>query len=200
MTDEAPINLRDLDPGTPPDIVKGAIRRFRWRVVLTTVVAIVVAATATAWAVERYNDAQERAEFQASILTPAQTAILTTGGTNCDTPTYHVGQTDVTVLQLAPLTEGGWAVHLIVRGSSPLTEERSFGDGGGSASRFTTLSVEGTDPPAGSVLTQPGVKVGETYLSVPPSLADRFTVQLTDTHSTIVGSFVVEPPGLMCPT
>jgi uncharacterized membrane protein YraQ (UPF0718 family) len=82
MTDEAPIDLHDLDPGIPPDIVRGAMRLFRWRVVLATVVAIIVAATASAWAVERYNDARRRAEFQASILSPAQTAILTTGGTN----------------------------------------------------------------------------------------------------------------------
>jgi hypothetical protein len=199
MTEEAPIDLHDLDPGIPPDIVKGAIRRFRWRVVLATVVAIVVATTATAWAVERYNDARRRAEFQASILSPAQTAILTTGGTNCDTPTYRIGGTDVTLLQLAPLADGGWALHLIVRGSSPLTEERSFGDRSGSAARFTTLSVEGSNLPAGSVLVQPGVKVGETYLAAPAPLGDRFSVQLTDTHATTVGSFVVDTSEVSCP-
>jgi hypothetical protein len=198
MTDEAPIDLRDLDPGIPPDVVTGAIRRFRWRVVLTTVVAIVVATTATAWGVERYHDSRRRAEFQASILSPAQTAILTMGGINCDTPTYRIGGTDVTLLQLAPLEDGGWALHLIVRGSVPLTEERSFGDGSGSASRFTTLSVEGSTLPAGSVLTQPGVKIGETYLTAPASVGDRFTVQLTDTHASIVGSFMVDSAALSC--
>jgi hypothetical protein len=145
------------------------------------------------------NDAQRRAELQRSFLSPAQTAILTTGGTNCDTPTYIFGETDVTLLQLAPLDGGGWALHLIVEGSAPLTEERPFGDDSGSASRFTTLSVEGSDLPAGSVLTQPGVKVGEVYLTAPASVGDRFTVQLTDTHASIVGSFMVDSAALSCP-
>jgi hypothetical protein len=105
----------------------------------------------------------------------------------------------VTLLQLAPLEGGGWALHLIVEGSAPLTEERSFGDGSGSASRFTTLSVVGADGPAGFVLTQPGVEAGETYLSAPASVGDRFRVQLTDTHGATAGSFVVDTSEVSCP-
>ncbi len=104
----------------------------------------------------------------------------------------------MTLLQLAPLEGGGWALHLIVRASSPLTEERPLGDDGSSTSRFTTLSVEGVDVAAGSVLTQPGVKAGETYLSAPASVGDRFTVQLTDTHAATVGSFVVDTSEVSC--
>ncbi len=101
-------------------------------------------------------------------------------------------------MQLAPLEGGGWALHLIVEGSAPLTEQRPFGDGSGSASRFTTLSVVGAGVPAGSVLTQPGVKAGETYLSAPASVGDRFRVQLTDTHGATAGSFVVDTASIAC--
>jgi hypothetical protein len=196
MTDEAPLDLQRLDPGSPPDLVKGAMRRFRWRVVLATTLAVVAAAAVTGWTVERFADARKRAEVRADILSPAQTAILTTGGVNCLTPTYRIGDRDVTLLQLAPMSDGGWALHLLVRGSTPLTEERAFEDGSGSTSRFTTLFVEGTELPPGSVLTQPGATVGEAYLGVPASVGDRFRIRLVDTHSAEVGSFAMDAAGL----
>jgi hypothetical protein len=188
MTEQAPLDLQQLDPGTPPDLVRGAMRRFRWRVVLVTVFAVVIAASAGAWTARGISHAHREAAFQSSLLSTPQMTILTTGGENCLTPTYRVGGSAVTVLQAARMPAGGWALHLIVRSGAPLTQERQFADGSGSASRFSSLSIVGTSS-IGNVVAQPGAKIGEAYLGVPASSGDRLRVQLDNTRSQTVGSF-----------
>jgi len=196
MTEQAPLDLQRLDPGTPPDLVKGAIRRFRWRVVLITVIAVVAAASVSAWTAREVSHAHREAALRSSLLSAPQTAILTTGGMNCQTPTYRVGDARVTLLQAAPMPGGGWALHLIVRSSAPLTQQRQFADASGSAPRSSSLSVLGTSS-AGNVVAQPGAKMGETYLGVPGTAGGRFQVQLSNTRSETVGSFDLPVASLM---
>jgi hypothetical protein len=197
MTEQAPLDLQRLDPGTPPDLVKGAIRRFRWRVVLITLIAVVAAASVSAWTAREVSHAHREAALRSSLLSAPQTAILTTGGMNCQTPTYRVGDARVTLLQAAPMPGGGWALHLIVRSSAPLTQQRQFADGSGSASRFSSLSIVGSASSGGNVMTQPGVKIGEVYLGVPASSGDQLRVQLDNARSQTVGSFDLHVAALM---
>lgn len=195
MTEQAPFDLQRLDPGTPPDLVTAAMRRFRWRVVLITVIAVVAAASLGAWTARAISHAHREAAFRAGFPTAVQTAILTTGGMNCQTPTYRVGDAHVTVLQAAPMSGGGWALHLIVRSSAPLSQERRI-EGGGSASRSSSLSIPGTSS-AGNVVAQPGARMGETYLGAPASAGGRFEVQLNNSRSETVGSFELSVASLM---
>jgi hypothetical protein len=196
MTEEAPLDLQRLDPGTPPDLVKGAMRRFRWRVVLVTVIAVVAAASVSAWTARAISHAHRDAALRAGFPTAVQTAILTTGGMNCQTPTYRVGDAHVTLLQAAPMSGGGWALHLIVRGSGALTQERQFADGSGSFTRSSSFSIVGTSS-TGNVVAQPGARMGETYIGVPASAGSQFRVQLSNTRSETVGSFELPVAALM---
>jgi hypothetical protein len=91
------------------------MRRFRWRVVLITVIAVLAAGCVGAWTARDISHAHREAAFQSGLLTTPQMTILTTGGTNCLTPAYRVGNAAVTVLQAARMPAGGWALHLIVR-------------------------------------------------------------------------------------
>ena len=126
--------------------------------------------------------------LRSNPFSASQTAILVTGGMNCQTPTYRVGDSHVTVLQVAPMAGGGWALHMIVRSSAPLTQQRQFADGSGSAPRYTSLSILGTGS-VGNISAQPGAKMGETYLGVPAFAGSQVRVQLSDTRSETVGSF-----------
>jgi hypothetical protein len=197
MSDQAPIDLQALDPGEPPDLVSDAVRRFRVRVVLFTVVAIVGAVALTIWAVTAVLHSRDHFEREDLLSAPQWAVAEDLVGRSCATPTYNVGTIDVTLLQAAPMPGGGWALHLVLDGNgSPLVVERNTSDGGSFAS-WTTLV-----PPAGGlqgrVTGQPGVTWGEAYVSAPQSAGDLIAIKVLDPHHEDAGTFTVALDQVLC--
>ena len=199
MNDEAPIDLQRLDPGESPDLVKGAVRRFRLRVVLFTVFAVVGAVVLTTWGAAAVVNARKLGELreQTQWGAPQQT-IMDVGAFNCRTPTFTAGPVDVTLLQSAPMPDGGFALHFVVEGTKgPLTVQRDQPDGS-SFRRWTTLVPVAPGGSSGSVLTQPGAVWGETYVAVPASAGDRFDIQVQDTNLEVAGTFAFDAGAVSC--
>ena len=193
MKDEAPIDLRPLDPGEPTDLVKGAVRRFRLRVVLFTVVAIVGAVALTAWGASAVIHSRNQAEARESIISPPQRAVAEDlVGYTCATPTYALEGIDVTLLQSAPMPGAGWAVHFVVDGNGrPLTSQREGGP-------FWTTLVLVSAGTQGRVSVQPGATWGETYIAVPAAAGRRFEIQVLDNHLDSAGTFTVDLNDVLC--
>ena len=197
MSDEAPIDLYRLDPGAPPDLVKGAMKRFRVRAVIFALVAILACASvagAILFVGTRY-DLTSKASTAAKLLPLTQRAVF--NARNCTTPTYRVGGVNITLLQIAPLG-GGWAMHLLVDGGDqPVTVQRDFEDGSGSAPRSMSIaSVEAGTPIANAPTFMPYIRAGwtsaEMYVAVPAGLGDRFDMRLAGTRGQGLGTFTVD--------
>jgi len=201
MREEPPVDLTPLDPGAPPELVRGAIQRFRWRVVLTTVAAIVVAAVGSAWIAVSIVHARNAADVNigSKALPAAQRAIVVSGGgVNCETPTYRVAYARVTLLQAAPIQGGGWALHFVVDGRGhPVAVQRHIPDGE-SFRRSMTLVPVGAEQTPSQVVAMSGATWGETYLTVPASLGTHFDVQLLDTRLSVMGEFTVDIAAVSC--
>jgi len=199
MNQEPPIDLQSLDPGEPPDLVEGAVRRFRIHVVLFTVLAIVGTAVLVTWGAVTVVHARNRAELREQTLWgEPQRTIMDLGAFNCETPTYSVGSVYVTLLQSAPMPGGGWALHFVVEGKDgPLTVERTEPDGS-SFPRRTTLVPVGSTESLGTVYTQPGATWGETYVAVPASAGDRFGIEVHSSDSETAGTFTVDANAVSC--
>lgn len=194
MNDEPPLDLKPLAPADPPDLVHGAVRRFRLHVVLFTTVAIVGAVALTAWGATAIVHARNQAQEREAIISPPQRAIAEDlVGHTCRTPTYAVDGADVTLLQAAPMSGGGWALHFVVDGKgSPLAVQR---DG---SPFWTTLVPVSEAANQGRVSVQPGATWGETYLSFPASAARRFEIQVVDAHLEVAGTFIVDLDEVLC--
>jgi predicted small integral membrane protein len=194
MSDENPVDLRTLEPADPPDLVGPAVRRFRWRVVLFTVVTVVVVSALSAWlAASLAND--DSPGYVEARTTPEQAAILYGAGI-CRTPSFTVGGTEVVLIEAATMPSGETALQFIVHGDTPLTEQQNQPDGS-SFARFTTIkaSVEGSS--VGSVEAQPGVDWGEAFMRVPSTSGDRLEMTITgpDQRSD---AFTVDLSNLEC--
>jgi hypothetical protein len=190
MNDETPLDLRLLDPDETPDVVQGAMRRFRWRVVLLTVVTVIVAASLVGWGVGEYL---HRRDVAATIeeAEPAERAIVEdhAGGFTCATPTFEIGPYDVALLQAARMPEGGWALHLVLHGP------RSLASGTG---RFMNFWPVGPGTRPASVPAQRGTTWADAFVAVPASLGDRFDVELWNLQNEVAGTFTVDASSLRC--
>jgi hypothetical protein len=189
MSDEGPIDLQLLEPEDTPDVVKGAIRRFRWRVVLLTVVAVVVAASLAGWTISELLASRRVAEAIAEAE-PAKRAIMEDhgGAYACDTPTFELGGFEVALLRAVPMPDGGWALHLVVHG-----ERLASGTG-----RFMVFVPIGPAARAVQIPAQPGATWADAFVSTPSSLGDRFDIQLRDLHGELMGTFTVNTADLNC--
>jgi hypothetical protein len=196
MTDETPIDLYRLDPGAPPDLVKSAMKRFRLRAVIFALVAILACASVAGAIlfVGTNYDLTSKGSTAAKLLPITQRAVF--NARNCTTPTYRVGRVNITMLQLAPLA-GGWAMHLLVDGGDkPVTVQRDFEDGSGSAPRSMSISsVEVGTPIANAstfMFTQAGWTSAEMYVAVPAGLGDAFDMHLSGTRGEDLGIFTID--------
>lgn len=197
MNDEAQINLQSLDPGEPPDLVKGAVRRFRVRVVLFTVIAIVGAVVVTIWAVTAVLHSRNQFEREDLLSAPQWAIAEDLVGRSCATPTYSVGTASVTLLQAAPMPGGGWALHFVMDGNGrPLVVQRHTADGGSFASWTTFAPLAGGTQ--GRVTGQPGVTWAEVYVSAPESAGDQIDIKVMDTHFDDAGTFTVALDQVLC--
>jgi hypothetical protein len=189
MSDEMPVDLQPLEPDDTPEVVRGAMRRFRWRVVIFTVVAVVTTASLTAWGVAAFVESREIAD-RSRQLAPAQLAIYDhMGASSCETPTFEVDGIDVGLLQAAPMPDGGWALHLVVHGDGP------FASGTG---RFMAFTAVGPGARSAQIAAQPGMTWAEAWVTVPGSVGSPFAMELRDLRGEVIGSFMVRPSSLLC--
>ncbi len=190
MTEEDPIDLRGLQPEDPPDQASLAIRRFRWRVVLVTVVALILvaggAAWAASWALGERSQLQMLRDWASGPV--SQTAIG--GASNCRTPSYKVGYADVTVLEVTSLESGSVVYHLIIDGNGhPLATRRK-----GAALSFTDkmkLSATAGTARTEEFIAKPGWSVGEAYVVVPRG-EEQVRLELVDPNGTKVGTLPLD--------
>lgn len=189
MNDETPIDLQLLEPEQTPEVVKGAMRRFRWRVVIFTVAMVVVATSLLGWGVGEFLESRRIADMIASAE-PAKRAIMEdhAGAYACDTPTFELGGFDVALLRAVPMPGGGWALHFVVHG-----ERLASGTG-----RFMNLAPIGPGAKPEYVAAQPGATWADAFVSTPSSLGDRFEVALVDLHGRVTGTFTVDTAELNC--
>lgn len=188
MNDEQPIDLQLLDPEETPDVVKGAMRRFRRRVVFITVVLVVLAASLIGWGVGEFLASRRLAEEIANAE-PAKRAIMNDhgGAYTCNTPEFMLGRFEVALLRAFPMPEGGWALHLVVHGEAPLAS----GTG-----RFMVFVPRGGDPV--QIPAQAETTWTDAFALIPKSLGDRFDIQLRDLHGELAGTFTVDTVDLEC--
>lgn len=194
MTDESPVDLRTLEPEDPPDLVGPAVRRFRWRVVLFTAVTVVVVSALSAWlAATLAND--DSPGYVEARTTPEQAAILQGPGI-CRTPSFTVGGTEVALIETAMMPNDETALHFIVHGNEPLTEQRHQPDGS-SFARFTTITASARGSSVGGVEAQPGVEWGEAFMRVPATSGDRLEMTITGPDQRS-GTFTIDLATLEC--
>lgn len=197
MTDDTPLDLYRLDPGAPPDLVKGAMKKFRWRAVIFALAAIVACASVAGGIAYfgTHYDFTAKSTNLARQLPTTERAIIYGGGRNCTTPTYRVGSVNVTLLQIAPLGDG-WALHVIVdAGDTPVTVQRTSSDISAPRSMFISPVDAGTGPATGQTFlayTQAGWTTAELYVAVPAGLGDRFDMRLTGTRGEELGIFTID--------
>jgi hypothetical protein len=191
MSDQSSIDLQALDPGDPPDLVGPAVRRFRVRVVLLTVIAVVATAAVMAASVIGVVTWKNRGEDINDYLSPTQLALLAGGTSNCSTPSFDLGDATATLLQAARTPERGWALLFTVESNDghPLAVHKQT-EGGGSAVRFSALGVLGTTE-TGQISAAPGWTVGTAYVGAPAAAGDRLTIQLIQ-FGEVTGSFKLD--------
>lgn len=190
MSDETPIDLQLLDPEETPDVVHGAIRRFRWRVVLFTVVTMIVASSLVAWGVAEYLESREISRMIAEAE-PAKRAIMDDheGAYTCNTPAFDFGRFEVALLRARRTPEGGWALHLVVHGT------RTLASGTG---RFMVFVPIGPGARPEQIPAQAGTTWADAFVAIPPALGDRFDMELWDLQGDVVGRFTVDTAALEC--
>jgi hypothetical protein len=191
MSDQTSIDLQALDPGDPPDLVGPAVRRFRLRVVLLTVIAVVATAALVAASVIGVVSWKNRRPDVTDYLTPTQLALLAGGTSNCSTPSFDLGTATATLLQAAHAPEGGWALLFTVESNNgrPLAERKPI-EGGGSAVRWSSLGVLGTTE-SGQISAARGWTVGTAYVGAPAAAGDQLTIQLIQ-QGQVAGSFKLD--------
>jgi hypothetical protein len=175
MTDEAPMNLQVLDPGDPPDQVRPAVRRFRWRVVAFTILCVVGVAILSVWGAVAVVHHRNAFTLENS-MDPAHLAITRDLTGICHTPSYMLGGIQVALIDTAPMPGGGVALHFILHGQG-LSEQRKM-LGGGSARRSTTLisTADGARP--GFAYTQVGETWAEAYVQAPMPAEGQLQMRL----------------------
>jgi hypothetical protein len=190
MNDEAPMDLRLLDPEETPDVVKKAMRRFRWRVVILTVVLVVLAASLIGWGVGEFLRSRRTADMIANAE-PAKRALMGDHGGEytCNTPEFAVGRFEVALLRALPMPEGGWALHLVLHGEAPLAS----GTG-----RFMVFVPIGAGSDTVQIPAQAETTWTEAFVLTPESLGDSFDIQLRDLHGKLAGTFTVDTAELAC--
>lgn len=190
MNDENRIDLQLLDPEETPEVVKGAMRRFRWRVVILTVLLVVVAASLIGWGVGEFLASRRTAEEIANAE-PAKRAIMNDhgGAYTCNTPEFTLGRFEVALLRAFPMPEDGWALHLVVHGEAPLAS----GTG-----RFMAFVPIGTGAHPVHIPAQAETTWADAFALIPKSLGDRFDIQLRDLHGELAGTFTVDTAELEC--
>lgn len=190
MSDERPLDLQLLDPEEAPELVKGAMRRFRWRVVIFTVAIVVVAASMIGWAVGEFLASRRTAEM-IEKAEPAKRAIMNDhgGAYTCNTPSFTLGRFEVALLRAFPMPEGGWALHLVVHGETPLAS----GTG-----RFMAFAPVGPGADPTQIPAQSETMWTDAFVLTPASLGDSFRVELLDLHGEVAGSFNVDTAELAC--
>ncbi len=189
MSDETPIDLRSLEPDETPEVVTRAMRRFRWRLVLFTVIAIVTAASLTAWGVAAFLRSREIAGRSRQLSAPQLAIYDRMGASSCETPTFRVGGVEIGLLQIAPMPHGGWALHLVAHGDGP------FANGTG---RFMAVAARGEGASFAHFAAQAGMTWAEAWVSVPRSAGSPFEVEVRDIHGQVMGAFTVRPSELLC--
>src|SRR3954471_4131879 len=127
MRDRSPVDLASLDPGEPPDLVRPAVRRFRWKVVTFTVASVLIASAVAGWGTKAVLDYQNRFTIEDAMPNGMAALILDARG-NCSTPTYDVGDLQVALLDTAPMPGRRLALHFVVHGSK-LSVQRREPDG-----------------------------------------------------------------------
>ena len=184
MSDESPVDLRTLEPEDPPDQVGPAVRRFRWRVVLFTVVAVVVVSSLSAWLAATLAGKHPLGYVEVRA-TEEQAAILNdlNGRGICRTPSFTLGGTEVALIGAATMPSGGTALHFIVHSDDPLTQERNQSDGS-SFTRFTTIKAALDGSSVGSVEAQPGAVWGEAFMQVPSTSGGPLEMTITGPDQT----------------
>lgn len=190
MNDETPIDLQLLDPEETPDVVKRAMRRFRWRIVVLTVVLVVLAASLIGWGVGVFLESRRTAEEIANAE-PAKRAIMNdhAGAYTCNTPAFALGDFQVALLRAIPVPEGGWALHLVIHGETPLAS----GTG-----RFMVFVPLGPDAEPAQIPAQSETTWADAFVLTPASLGDTFDIQLRDLHGGLAGTFEVNTAALAC--
>ena len=190
MSDERPIDLQLLDPEETPEIVRRAMRRFRWRVVILTVVVVVLAASLIGWGFGEFL-ASRRAAEEIANAEPAKRAIMNDhgGAYTCNTPEFTLGRFEVALLRASPMPEGGWALHLVVHGDAPLAS------GSGRFMAFVPIGP-GADP--AQIPAQADTTWTDAFVLTPASLGDSFDVELRDLHGELAGTFEVDTADLAC--
>lgn len=188
MSDETPIDLQLLDPEETPDVVKRAMRRFRWRVVILTVVLVVLAASLIGWGVGEFLASRRTADAIANAE-PAKRAIMEDhgGAYTCNTPEFALGRFEVALLRAFPMPGGGWALHLVLHGEAPLAS----GTG-----RFMVFVPIGADPV--QIPAQAETTWTDAFVLTPASLGNSFDIELRDLHGELAGTFAVETAELEC--
>jgi hypothetical protein len=190
MSDEGPIDLQLLDPVQAPELVTGAMRRFRWRVVVFTVAFVVVATSIIGWAVGEFLASRRTAQMIADAE-PAKRAIMSDhgGAYTCDTPSFTLGRFEVALLRAFPMPEGGWALHLVVHGEAPLAS----GTG-----RFMAFVPVGPGSEPAQIPAQADTTWTDAFVLTPAQLGDNFDIQLRDVHGKLAGTFRVDIAELAC--
>ena len=188
MNDESPIDLQLLEPEETPELVKVAMRRFRWRVVIFTVVLVVLAASLIGWGVGEFLESRRIAEMIANAE-PAKRAIMDdhAGAYTCNTPEFELGRFQVALLRAVPMSEGGWALHLVVHGDAPV---------GSGTGRFMAFVPKGAD--LVQIPAQAGTTWADAFVLTPASLGDTFDIELRDLHGELAGTFTVDTAELEC--
>jgi hypothetical protein len=184
--------LPDLEPlGTEdvPDVAARAIRRFRFHVVVFTVLCVIGAAVMTGMVVGWAT--KDSLQTEATGWNAAQTAVLNDLVGVCTTPTFTFGQLRVGVLDAVKMEGGGTAFHLVVNG--PIAEQRV--DPSGSAVRTTSFGVVGGSNVA-PVNVQPGATWGEAYVEVPVADAARAALTISGPALPRSESFTIDTSAL----
>ena len=195
MNDESPVDLRALEPADPPDQVGPAVRRFRWRVVLFTVVTVVVVSALSAWLAATLTGDDSPGYVEART-TPEQAAIFMDRG-SAGPLRYELGGTEVALIGAATMPDGEMALHFIVHGNKPVTEQRDQPDRQFLREVHLDPIVGGRVLPSGGVGAQPGAEWGEALMRVPARRGDQLEMTITgpDRESE---TFTVDLPSLDC--
>jgi hypothetical protein len=195
MHEESPVDLDLLDPGEPSDLVRPAVRRFRWRVVLFTVGSVLLAASLAAWGTKAVIDYQNRFTIE-DAMPHGMTALLLDARLDCKTPTYKVGGLQITLLDTASTGGGRIALHFIVHGEA-LSAQRDQSDG--SSFRSSTAIAPTRDPSGvGTVLAMPRARWGEAYVVAPAPRTNPVSMTVTGPSLQSPGHFSVDVASVSC--
>ena len=172
MTDEGPIDLSTLD-ASAPGIAEAVVRRFRWRVVLWTVLAVVAGATLVILGVALVNGLTSAA--------PKLLDIDRAPYANTEQATYTAGRVQIGLRKVASIGDGKLELDFLLYSDQPLAACCSLqpvGPGGETSARVGPGSA---------------ARFSEVFVVVPDTVGDLFDIEVLDQATRgVLGRFTVD--------